>query len=250
MLRPRGVGDRLDDVHVAGAAADVALDRRAGSRARSAPGSGRAGTSRSSASRACSTRTGARGGRRTPAGARVSSPSPARPSTVSIVRAVGLDREHHAALHERPVDEHRAGAAVAGVAADVRAREVERRRAGSGRAACGPRPRARSATPLTSTLIRCSETGSTHAASSCLSRGAHGEHLGEVAPVVGRRVDVRRRVEVGARAPPRARRPRSADGAARSSTGTAATQPSAIRSDRRSRLAAALDDARAVARRS
>src|SRR5262249_5810071 len=39
--------------------------------------------------------------------------------------AVGLDRQHHAALQKRPVDDHRAGAAVAGIAADVRAGEVK-----------------------------------------------------------------------------------------------------------------------------
>ena len=39
--------------------------------------------------------------------------------------AVGLDREQHAALHRLAVEEDRAGAAVAGVAADVRARQVE-----------------------------------------------------------------------------------------------------------------------------
>src|SRR5215218_9418835 len=39
--------------------------------------------------------------------------------------AVGLDREHHAALQQRPVDDHRAGAAVAGVTADVAAGQVE-----------------------------------------------------------------------------------------------------------------------------
>ena len=40
-------------------------------------------------------------------------------------RAVGLDGEHHAALDEHAVDDHRAGAAVARVAADVAAGEVE-----------------------------------------------------------------------------------------------------------------------------
>ena len=40
-------------------------------------------------------------------------------------RAVGLDCEEHAALQEHTVDDHRARAAVAGVAADVAAREVE-----------------------------------------------------------------------------------------------------------------------------
>ena len=41
------------------------------------------------------------------------------------VRAVGLDGEHHAALDRLPVELHGAGAAVAGVAADVRAGQVE-----------------------------------------------------------------------------------------------------------------------------
>src|SRR5436189_189770 len=40
-------------------------------------------------------------------------------------RAVCLDGQQHAALHERAVDDHRAGAAVAGVAADVAAGQVE-----------------------------------------------------------------------------------------------------------------------------
>ena len=39
--------------------------------------------------------------------------------------AVGLDREHHAALHEHAVDDDAAGAAVAGVAADVAAGQLE-----------------------------------------------------------------------------------------------------------------------------
>ena len=39
--------------------------------------------------------------------------------------AVGLDGEHHAALHEHAVEEDGAGAAVAGVAADVTAGQVE-----------------------------------------------------------------------------------------------------------------------------
>jgi len=39
--------------------------------------------------------------------------------------AVGLDREHHAALHEHAVDEDRAGAAVASVAADMAAGQAE-----------------------------------------------------------------------------------------------------------------------------
>src|SRR5438105_7384981 len=39
--------------------------------------------------------------------------------------AVGLHREQHAALHERPVEDDAARAAVAGIAADVRAGQVE-----------------------------------------------------------------------------------------------------------------------------
>src|SRR3954471_5118047 len=41
------------------------------------------------------------------------------------LRAVGLDREQHAALDQRAVVDHRARAAVAGVAADVAAGQVE-----------------------------------------------------------------------------------------------------------------------------
>ena len=39
--------------------------------------------------------------------------------------ALGLEREHRAALHRAPVDEHGAGAALARVAADVRAGQPE-----------------------------------------------------------------------------------------------------------------------------
>ena len=44
---------------------------------------------------------------------------------VVIGRAVGLHGEHRARLRAAAVDEHRAGAALAGVAADVRAGEIE-----------------------------------------------------------------------------------------------------------------------------
>jgi hypothetical protein len=40
-------------------------------------------------------------------------------------RSVGLDGEHHAALDRDPVDDHGAGTAVAGVAADVGPGQVE-----------------------------------------------------------------------------------------------------------------------------
>ena len=49
----------------------------------------------------------------------------ARPSIVVISRAVGLDGEHRAGLGALAVDVHRARAAVARVAADVRAGQAE-----------------------------------------------------------------------------------------------------------------------------
>ena len=45
----------------------------------------------------------------------------ASPSTVRIVCAVRLHREHQARAHRRAVDDHRAGAADAMLAADMRA---------------------------------------------------------------------------------------------------------------------------------
>ena len=59
------------------------------------------------------------------------------------VRAVGLDGEHHAALDGLAVELDGAGAAVAGVAADVRAREVEIVADEVHEQAPWPRPRAR-----------------------------------------------------------------------------------------------------------
>ena len=53
--------------------------------------------------------------------------------------AVGLRGQARARLDRHAVDEHRARAALAGVAADLGAGEAERRRGGSGRAA-GARP--------------------------------------------------------------------------------------------------------------
>ena len=58
-------------------------------------------------------------------------------------RAVGLDGEEHAALHELAVEDDAAGAAVAGVAADVAAGEVEVVADEVDRAAAAPRRRAR-----------------------------------------------------------------------------------------------------------
>ena len=56
----------------------------------------------------------------------VSSPLPASPSTVSSSAAVDLDREEEAGAHGDAVEPHRARAADAVLAADVRAGEAER----------------------------------------------------------------------------------------------------------------------------
>ena len=50
----------------------------------------------------------------------------AQPLDRRDLAAVGLDREHRAALHGHAVHVHRAGAAVGRVAADVSARQAER----------------------------------------------------------------------------------------------------------------------------
>ena len=49
----------------------------------------------------------------------------AMPSIVTMLRAVGLRRQHGAGLHGAAVDMHRAAAALAGIAADVGAGEAE-----------------------------------------------------------------------------------------------------------------------------
>ena len=63
--------------------------------------------------------------------------------------AVGLDGEHRARLHRLAVEQHGARAARRRVAADVGAGEPERRRGGSARAAGGARRRAVAPLPLT-----------------------------------------------------------------------------------------------------
>ena len=54
-----------------------------------------------------------------------SSPSLRRPSIVVIVGALRLQREHRARLHRAAVQVHGAGAALRGVAADVRAGQLQ-----------------------------------------------------------------------------------------------------------------------------
>ena len=101
----RGGLHGLDDVPVARAAADVALQRRARPRARSGSGSAPAAPSRSSACPACSSRTGARDESVNARCSGVSSPS-SRGQVLDRAdpRAVGLDGQHHAALHGLAVE--------------------------------------------------------------------------------------------------------------------------------------------------
>ncbi len=75
--------------------------------------------------RACRTRTAARASPRTPSGAGGGSPSVPMPSIVVTELPSACDGEHRAALHGPPVDMDRARAALAGVAADVRAGQVQ-----------------------------------------------------------------------------------------------------------------------------
>src|ERR671914_982292 len=118
-LAPRGARDRLDDVHVARAAADIALDRlpdlvlcRLRIRVEEVLGAHQHPR------------------RAVPALQRVmSAERPLQRMQLAIsrealdrldLRAVGLDREQHAGLHRVPVQQQSAGAAVACVAADMR----------------------------------------------------------------------------------------------------------------------------------
>ena len=123
MVVPHG-HDRLDDVHVARAAADVPLQRDADLLL------GRAGSALEECGRAHQ-----HPGRAVAAlegVVLVEGLLERRQVAVAgealdrrDLRALGLDREQHAALHRLAVQMHRAGAAVARVAADVRPREPE-----------------------------------------------------------------------------------------------------------------------------
>ncbi len=121
-----GPADGADDVLVARAAADRRRRSRCGSRARSGRGSRRAARAWSSASPACRTRTAARGARGSPAG-----PGRAR-RRPRATRPCGSRGPSHIAariVHDLtglPSMQHDAGAAVGGVAAPVRAGQVER----------------------------------------------------------------------------------------------------------------------------
>ena len=146
-------------------------------------------------------------------------------------RAVGLDGEQHAALDERAVDDHGARAAVARVAADVAAGQVEvvademdqqlarfhlalvRRAVDGDRDRAGRRDRA------------CFQLASAPRVVRGLGDRAHGEHRGEMPAVVGRGVHVGGGFEIGAGDSPRTASASAEAGS--STTGTASTQPSA-----------------------
>ena len=137
------LADRLDDRLVARAAAVVALERVAdlvvvGSGSRSSRSSAVMsipGVQNPHWSPWCSTNAAWSGWR--------CSGSGARSSTVRDGRAVRLDREHRARLHRAAVEMHRAGAALRGVAADLRAGRGRGPPAGRRPAAAAARPRAR-----------------------------------------------------------------------------------------------------------
>ena len=115
-----------DDVLVAGAAAKIAGERLADLRLVRLPASRRERPSWSSGCRACNSRTAGRDSRASlPAADADGRRSAASPSTVAICVTVGLRREHQAGAHRGAVEDHRAGAAHAVLAADVSAREQQ-----------------------------------------------------------------------------------------------------------------------------
>ena len=111
---------RLHDVLVAGAAAQVAGQAVADLLLAGIRGSPAAAGRRAPACRACSSRTAGRAPRGRPAASACSTPPCSRPSTVSTLGAIALHREHGAGLDRHAVEVDRAGAAVRGLAADVR----------------------------------------------------------------------------------------------------------------------------------
>ena len=240
-------GDRLDDVLVAGAAADVPLDRRPRLVLARASDSPRAAPSRSSASRACSSRTGARGGRRTPAAAAFSSSSSARPSTVSIFAPsawTASSMQLFTATPSRwivqapqlPVSQPMCVPGQLEVVAD----EVDEQPAGS---------TSRSySSPLTSTEIDALVDGSVTSRPSRSPAGRRGRRTPRRGDGGSRRSRGRRTADRAARRATAARtRVRRRFPPASTSTGTASTQPSAIRAPPSPRQRRGADDAGAVA---
>ena len=121
-----GRRDRLDDVVVAGAAAEIALEPVRGSRSSVEPsGCASPGRSRSSPCPACRSRIAARGARGTPPASDAACRPPRQALDRGDLRAVGLHRQHGAGLDRLAVDMHDAGAALAGVAADMGAGQAQ-----------------------------------------------------------------------------------------------------------------------------
>ena len=141
----------------------------------------------------------------------------ASPSTVVISASVGGDREHQAGAHRPPVEQDRAGAADAVLAADVGAGEAAGRGAARRRAAGAPAPRRRGVAPLTCSRTSWSSSliGGLPAPRVVVRRRQHaaGQHPDQLGAVVGGGVDVvgrarasvQRRVAAGSRR--RRRRP-------------------------------------------
>ena len=118
MLR-RGVLDRLDDVDVAGAAAEVAGDRLADLVLARVRVLLEQGVAASSSCPACRSRTAGRAPARSPPGCGCSLPSCSSPSTVATSRPSAWTANTVQRLDRPAVEQHGAGAAAGGVAADV-----------------------------------------------------------------------------------------------------------------------------------
>ena len=126
--RARRIGgqlDGLDDLLVAGAAAQVAGEALLDLGPRRMRRVGEQRLRRHAAGPGCRTRTGPRRCRGTPPAADASRSPTASPSTVVTVAAVRLGREHEARVDAPVVDEHRARAALADEAALLRAGQAE-----------------------------------------------------------------------------------------------------------------------------
>ena len=117
--------DRLDDVVIAGAAADVAVERPRGSLPRSPSGCRRAAAPPTSPCPACRSRTAGRGTRGTPPASGAARRPCARPSIVVIWLPCTCAASIEHDLIARAVHVHGAGAALRGVAADVGAGQLQ-----------------------------------------------------------------------------------------------------------------------------
>ena len=135
-------------------------------------------------------------------------------------RAVGLDGEQHAALHEHRRRRSPSTRRSCRCRSRCGCRSGRGRRGGSGSGACAPRPRARRSSPLTVTVIRRRRDRRPSAPLPPAAAARDGEHLGEVArgtrPRRGRRTAGR---AFGAAHGRRRTAPSSADVGRRRATG-------------------------------